>query len=80
MDKDNLCLILRPTKAEFSQNFTDFVRKVCAEHPGIPMFKVCSLQTAGRAFAQQHLTLVCFRWFHPMAGRHARSLFPGWIA
>lgn len=33
-------MVLRPTKAEFSQPFAQFVRKVLKKHPDIPMFKV----------------------------------------
>ncbi|GBF87753.1 jumonji domain-containing protein [Raphidocelis subcapitata] len=33
-------LVLRPTVAEFSKPFTEFVRKVLKQHPNIGMFKV----------------------------------------
>ncbi|CAD7698279.1 unnamed protein product [Ostreobium quekettii] len=34
------CLVLRPTPEEFRVPFLDFVRRVMADHPDIPMFKV----------------------------------------
>ena len=33
-------LVLRPSAAEFSRPFSEFVRRVLRRHPDIPMFKV----------------------------------------
>jgi len=33
-------LVLRPTVAEFSKPFTEYVRKVLKKYPDAPMFKV----------------------------------------